>query len=103
MNIDFIREEVAKAANKASLKNCRIVVFGLRASSTNTVGSDLYLGLWYHSHPATGVLTAFQEALEESRIPCHVDLVILNKARPEFVESVLKDSVTVYEDTVMQQ
>lgn len=98
MNIEFIKEEVVKAARKANLKNCRIVLFGSYASAANRLGSDIDLGLWCYSGPKPGALSLFEEALENSRLPCQIDMVLLNKTSAEFAAGVLEKGITLYED-----
>lgn len=99
ISIEFIRQEIQEAAKKTGLKNCRLVIFGSRASGTETVGSDLDLGVWFYAPPTPRELSLFKEALEDSRIPCRVDLVILNDAAPEFVKTVLEEAIPVYDST----
>ncbi|ABA58988.1 DNA polymerase, beta-like region [Nitrosococcus oceani ATCC 19707] len=70
-----------------------IYLFGSRADGTMGRYSDIDIGIDPHEPLPTGLLAEIREALEESQIIYHVDLVDLSQVSKTFRRRVLEKGV----------
>ena len=78
-------------------RQVRVYLFGSRARGRTDRRSDIDVAVLPVEPLPAGVLSAIQEALEESRVPYPVDLVDLSRSAPAFRRRVIEEG-TVWTD-----
>ena len=71
----------------------RVFLFGSRAKGEADRVSDIDIAIWPQENIPLGVFAQIREALEESDILYHVDLVDLSETNPAFRERVLREGI----------
>ncbi len=71
----------------------RVYLFGSRASGSAHLSSDIDVAVLPRSPLPAGLLAEVREALDDSLIPLHVDLVDLSETDSHFREAVLREGV----------
>lgn len=82
MVLDFLKEEEVK-----------IFLFGSRARGEETLSSDVDIGIIPKKAWNKTKLTLLREALENTNIPCRVELVEFTEVTEDFKKHALKDTV----------
>lgn len=80
--LDFLKEEEVK-----------IFLFGSRARGEETLSSDVDIGIIPKKAWNKTKLTLLREALENTNIPCRVELVEFAEVSEDFKKHALKDTV----------
>lgn len=75
------------------LPNCKVYIFGSRARKDHSQGSDIDLALDLGTKINQGKIYKIQDAIEESTIPLHVDIVDIHDISGKFKEEVLKEGI----------
>lgn len=70
--------------------DCKVFVFGSRATGTNVKFSDIDLGVEPKKTIPSGVISDIEEAFENSDLPYMVDVVDFSKVSPQFKEVAMK-------------
>lgn len=73
--------------------HCRVMLFGSRAIGRPGRASDVDVAVLPRQPLPRGLLSSIREALEESSVPWHVDLVDLSEADPAFRSRVLEEGI----------
>ena len=72
----------------------RVFLYGSRARGDAGRGSDIDIAVWPQAPLPAGTLARIREALEESTIPYHVDVLDLSSVHEAFREKVLAAAVS---------
>lgn len=93
MNEDYIniaKEIVLSIIDKNKIT---VVLFGSRADGSNRNDSDIDIGFISNEKIDNLLIGKIRESLEESIVPYHFDLVILDEARKDFLNIAMKDAI----------
>lgn len=75
------------------LPNCKVYLFGSRATKTSHAGSDIDLAIEAKTKIDMGTIGNIKEEIENSNIPFFVDIVDINNVSTEMKKQILKDSI----------
>lgn len=88
--LDRVRELVTTSLESYDV---RVYLFGSHATGAVHAASDVDVAVDVAGPLPPGVLARLREALEESTIPCRVEVVDLRDADAEFRERVLREGI----------
>lgn len=71
----------------------RVFLYGSRARGDAGRCSDIDIAVWPHAPLPAGTLARIRDALEESTIPYHVDVIDLSTVDESFRQQVLAEAV----------
>ena len=72
----------------------RVLLYGSRARGDAGRRSDIDIAVWPQAPLPAGTLARIREALEESTIPYHVDVIDLSTVNEAFRQKVLAEAVS---------
>lgn len=78
---------------RSVLPDCKVYLFGSRASGKQKSGSDIDLALDNGSHIDLRVLLRLYGMIEETVIPLHVDLVDLHTASDDLKKEIFRKNI----------
>lgn len=91
---DIAIEEVRRIVLEGlSGRDATVIFFGSCASGSVSAASDIDVAVLPRTPLPTGLLSGIREALEESHVPYHVDVVDLSSVDPTFRKRVLETGV----------
>jgi uncharacterized protein len=86
------KEELLRIIHK-QLPNCKVWLFGSRATGKQGRGSDIDLALDNGTKITWSTITRMLMDIDETTIPMKVDLVDLHNVTDDFKEQVLKEGI----------
>ena len=73
--------------------DCQIFLFGSQVNNTSRKPVDIDIGIMPLTTFPKGLFSEIREALEESNIPYHVDLIELSLTDTQFIECVKQTGI----------
>lgn len=90
---DYLAEVCALVLSKLEAYPCRVYLYGSRATGKAWRSSDVDIAVWPLEPLPPGTLAKIREALHESHVPYHVELVDLSHSDEAFRDRVLREGV----------